>query len=249
MNFETWQWVVAALAAMLVGVSKGGIAGLGFLPVVIFAYILPSTKQSSGFVLPLLIFGDVVAVLNYRRHTQWSYLWKLFPWTAAGVLVGYFAMGRINDRQTAKLIGLIVLGLVILHLWRRRQAKLAGPDAEVEHGIWFAPMIGVLAGFTTLVANAAGPLMALYLLAMQLPKMEYVGTGAVFFMLLNWFKVPFMVNLGLITTNSFKFNLLLAPAVLIGTFAGRWLLTRINQKWFENIALVLSAVGAAKLFW
>lgn len=247
MNFETWQWVVAVLAAMLVGVSKGGIAGLGFLPVVIFAYVLPSTKQSSGFVLPLLIFGDLVAVLNYRRHTQWSYLWKLFPWTAAGVLAGYFAMGRINDRQTAKLIGLIVVGLVILHLWRRRQAKLAGPDAEIEHGVWFAPAIGVLAGFTTLVANAAGPLMALYLLAMRLPKMEYVGTGAVFFMLLNWFKVPFMVNLGLITTNSFKFNLLLAPAVLIGTFAGRWLLTRINQKWFENIALGLSAVGAVKL--
>ena len=249
MNFESWQWAVAALAAMLVGVSKGGISGLGFLPVVIFAQVLPSTRQSSGFVLPLLIFGDVVAVLNYRRHTQWSHLWKLFPWTAGGVLAGYFAMGRINDRQAAKLIGLIVFGLVILHLWRRRQAKLAGPNGELNHGWWFAPMIGVLAGFTTLVANAAGPLMAIYLLAMHLPKLEFVGTGAVFFMLLNWFKVPFMVNLGLITTNSVKFNLLLAPAVLVGTFVGRWLLTRINQKWFENLALGLSAAGAVKLLW
>jgi uncharacterized membrane protein YfcA len=246
-SFESWQWVVAALAAMLVGVSKGGIAGLGFLPVVIFAQVLPSTRQSSGFVLPLLIFGDVVAVLNYRRHTQWSHLWKLFPWTAAGVFAGYFAMGRINDRQAAKLIGALVFGLVILHLWRRRQAKLAVPGEELEQGWWFAPMIGVLAGFTTLVANAAGPLMAIYLLAMHLPKMEFVGTGAVFFMLLNWFKVPFMVNLGLITADSVKFNLLLAPAVLAGTFAGRWLLTRINQKWFENLALGLSAAGAVKL--
>lgn len=249
MNFEAWQWAVAALAAVLVGVSKGGISGMGFLPVVIFAQVLPSTRQSTGFVLPLLIFGDIVAVLNYRRHTQWSHLWKLFPWTAAGVLAGYFAMGRINDRQAAKLIGLIVVGLVVLHLWRRRQVKLAGPGAELEHDWWFAPMIGVLAGFTTLVANAAGPLMAIYLLAMHLPKMEFVGTGAVFFMLLNWFKVPFMVNLGLITTNSIKFNLFLAPAVLIGTFAGRWLLTRINQKWFENLALGLSAVGAMRLLW
>jgi len=246
-NFESWQWVVAALAAMLVGVSKGGIAGLGFLPVVIFAQVLPSTRQSSGFVLPLLIFGDVVAVLNYRRHTQWSHLWKLFPWTAAGVLAGYFAMGRINDRQAAKLIGALVFGLVVLHLWRRRQAKLAEPGEVLDQGWWFAPMIGVLAGFTTLVANAAGPLMAIYLLAMHLPKMEFVGTGAVFFMLLNWFKVPFMVNLGLITADSVKFNLLLAPAVLAGTFAGRWLLTRINQKWFENLALGLSAAGAVKL--
>jgi uncharacterized membrane protein YfcA len=246
-NFKTWQWVGAALAAMLVGVSKGGISGMGFLPVVIFAQVLPSTRQSTGFVLPLLIFGDLVAVLNYRGHAQWSHLWKLFPWTAAGLLAGFFAMGQINDRQAAKLIGLIVVGLVILHLWRRRQAKLAGPDAELEHGWWFAPAIGVLAGFTTLVANAAGPLMAIYLLAMHLPKMEFVGTGAVFFMLLNWFKVPFMVHLGLITANSVKFNLLLAPAVLVGTFAGRWLLTRINQKWFENLALGLSAAGAVKL--
>ncbi|MFT3869364.1 MAG: sulfite exporter TauE/SafE family protein [Nibricoccus sp.] len=247
MQFETWQWIVAVLAALIVGIAKGGINGLGFLPVIIFAQVLPSTKQSSGFVLPLLIFGDAVAVLSYRRHTQWSYLWKLFPWTAAGVLTGYFAMDRINDKQAAHLIGLIVMALVLLHLWRRRQAKLAGADAVVEHGWWFAPLIGVLAGFTTLVANAAGPLMALYLLAMGLPKMEYVGTGAVFFLLLNWFKVPFMVNLGLITANSFKFNLFLAPAVLAGTFAGRWLLTRINQKLFENLALGLSAVGAVKL--
>ncbi|MFT3782463.1 MAG: sulfite exporter TauE/SafE family protein [Nibricoccus sp.] len=247
MEFSTWQWVLAALAAMLVGISKGGINGLGFMPVILFAQILPSTKQSSGFVLPLLIFGDLVAVLSYRRHTQWSYLWKLFPWTAAGVIMGYFAMGRINDKQAAHLIGAIVMGLVILHLWRRRQAKLAGPDAPQDHGWWFAPMIGVLAGFTTLVANAAGPLMALFLLAMRLPKMEYVGTGAVFFMLLNWFKVPFMVNLGLITTNSFKFNLLLAPAVLIGTLLGRWMLNKINQRLFENLALGLSAVGAVRL--
>jgi uncharacterized membrane protein YfcA len=234
---------------MLVGISKGGITGLGFLPVVIFAQVLPSTRQSSGFVLPLLILGDIVAVLNYRRHTQWSHLWKLFPWTAAGVLAGYFAMGRINDRQAAKLIGLIVFALVILHLWRRRQAKLAEPGAELDHGWWFAPTIGVLAGFTTLVANAAGPLMAIYLLAMHLPKMEFVGTGAVFFMLLNGFKVPFMINLGLITADSVKFNLFLAPAVLVGTFAGRWMLTRINQKWFENLALGLSAAGAMKLLW
>ncbi len=249
MNFEPWQWAAAALAALLVGVSKGGISGMGFLPVVLFAQVLPSTRQSTGFVLPLLIFGDLVAVLSYRKHTEWSHLWKLFPWTAAGVFVGYFAMGRIDDQQAARLIGLIVITLVVLHLWRRRQAKLAGPGLELEHGWWFAPAIGVLAGFATLVANAAGPLMAIYLLSMHLPKLAFVGTGAVFFMLLNGFKVPFMVNLGLITSDSVKFNLVLLPAVLVGTFLGRWLLTRINQKWFENLALGLSAVGAVWLLW
>ena len=246
MTLEPWQWVLAAVAAALVGVSKTGIAGLGMLFVAVFALVIPSTKQSTGIVLPLLIFGDIVAVLSYRRHTQWTHVWRLFPWTAVGVFAGYFAMGRIDDHQARVLIGAIVCAMVTLHLWRRYQAD-KNPEAVQSHGFWFGVMIGVLAGFTTLVANAAGPLMVIYLLAMRLPKMEYVGTGAVFFMLLNWFKVPFMVHLGLITTESLKFNLILAPAVLVGALFGKWLLPRIDQKLFERIALVLSAAAGVKL--
>jgi uncharacterized membrane protein YfcA len=241
MNFEPWQWAIAILAAVSVGLSKTGISGLGMLAVVLFVQVLPA-KQATGMVLPLLCFGDLVAVISYRRHATWSLLWRLFPWTALGVLAGYFALGRINEFQTRLLIGGIVLALVVLHVVRRRRAK-----DEAEHGAWFAPMIGVLAGFTTLVANAAGPLMAIYLLAMRLPKLEFMGTGAVFFMLLNWFKVPFMVNLGLITAASVKINLLLAPAVFAGAWLGRIILHRINQRLFENLALLLSALAALEL--
>lgn len=241
MNFEPWQWVVAVLAAALVGLSKTGISGLGMLSVVLFAQVMPA-KQATGLVLPLLCFGDIVAVASYRRHATWSHLWKLFPWTAAGVVAGYFALGRIDERQTRLLIGGIVLALVVLHVVRRRRS-----GNEAEHGAWFAPVIGILAGFTTLVANAAGPLMVIYLLAMRLPKLEFMGTGAVFFMLLNWFKVPFMVHLGLINGGSFITNLILAPAVFAGAWYGRRVLHRINQRLFENLALVLSAVAALEL--
>ena len=304
MHLEPWQWVLAVAAALLVGVSKTGLAGIGVLFVAIFANVLP-TKLASGFVLPLLIFGDVVAVASYRLHAQWRYLWRLFPWTVAGVVLGYFAMGRIDDRQARLLIGAIICAMVAMHWWRRWRgagkavdgptslggaelrrtrwtaapceagakqggrrtvdggAQGAAPDplthargdkeggigvAEEEtQSVWFAPMVGVLAGFTTLVANAAGPLMALYLLAMRLPKMEFVGTTAVFFLLLNLFKVPFMVNLGLITTDSFGVNLALAPAVWLGAWAGRKLLRRLNQKLFENLALGLAAVAGLHL--
>lgn len=246
MTLEPWQWVLAVVAAALVGVSKTGIAGLGVLCVAVFALVIPSTKQSTGIVLPLLIFGDVVAVLAYRRHAQWQYLWRLFPWAGLGVFAGYFAYGRVNDAQAKVLIGSIVCGMVALHLWRRWRAR-ENPDAVPEHGWWFAAAIGILVGFATLVANAAGPLMVIYLLAMRLPKMEYVGTGAVFFMLLNWFKVPFMIDLGLITGGSVWFNALLAPAVLAGALLGRWILPRINQKLFELLALVLSAAAGLKL--
>jgi uncharacterized membrane protein YfcA len=129
-----------------------------------------------------------------------------------------------------------------MHLIRRRVA-----GREAEHGAWFAPTIGVLAGFTTLVANAAGPLMAVYMLAMGLPKLNYVGTGAVFFLLLNLFKVPFMMHLGLINAASFSLNLALLPLVLTGAWFGRRLVARIDQRAFENLALILSLVAGVKL--
>ncbi len=241
MDFTFGQWVLAAAAGILVGVSKSGIGGLGMLAVVIFAQILPA-KQATGMVLPLLCFGDILAVVAYRQHAQWKHLWRLFPWTAAGVLIGYFALGRIGEREARGLIAVIVLSLVVLHLVRRHRS-----GHEAEHGAWFPPAIGVLAGFTTLVANAAGPLMAVYLLAMRLPKMHFVGTAAVFFLLLNLFKVPFMVNLGLINSASLAINLALVPAVIVGTWLGRKLLVRIDQRAFENIALALSAVAGLKL--
>jgi uncharacterized protein len=246
MNLDAWQWTLAALAATIVGLSKTGIGGLGMLAVAIFSLIIPATRQVSGLVLPLLIVGDLVAVKAYRSHTQWRHLWRLFPWTAAGVLAGWIAMGRIDDRQARVMVGIIIVSMVLMQLWRRRRSKLSG-QTEPEHAVWFAPTIGVLAGFTTLIANAAGPLMAIYLLAMRLPKMAFVGTGAVFFMILNWFKVPFMVELGLITRESVTFNLLLAPAVIAGAFLGRWVLPRVDQKLFENLALALSAAAGVKL--
>jgi uncharacterized membrane protein YfcA len=208
---------------------------------VIFAQIMPA-KQATGMVLPLLCFGDIVATAVYRQHAKWTHIVRLFPWTAAGVVLGYFALDWVNERQARQLIAGIVLSLVAMHVIRRR---IGGH--ETEHGSWFAPTIGVLAGFTTLVANAAGPLMAVYMLAMRLPKMDFVGTGAVFFLLLNLFKVPFMVHLGLINEASFVMNLWLAPVVAAGAWFGRKLVMKINQRAFENIALALSLVAGLKL--
>ncbi|WP_404422676.1 sulfite exporter TauE/SafE family protein [Nibricoccus sp. IMCC34717] len=244
MHLEPLQWAIAALVAFLIGLSKTGINGIGLLSAVLMALVIPSTRQVSGLVLPFLILGDAIAVLVFRRHAQWPSLWRLFPWTAAGVLAGWWAMGRMNDRVAAHVIGGIVCVLVAVQLWRQYRMK----DEDTEGVPYFAAAtLGVLAGFTTLVANAAGPLMAIYLLAMRLPKLQFVGTGAVFFMILNWFKVPFSVNLGLITWDTLLFNLKLAPAVIAGAAAGPWVLKRISQRLFEQLALVLSFLTGLKL--
>lgn len=242
MNLEPWQWALAALGALAIGLAKTGINGLGMLAVVIFANVLPA-RQASGVVLPMLVMADLVAVASYRQHTRWNHLWKLIPSTVAGIVAGYFALGRIDDRQARVLVGVIILAMLALHLWRRWRVK----GDEPEHAAWFAPTIGVLAGFTTLVANAAGPLMAIYLLAMRLPKMEYMGTGAMFFMLMNLFKVPFMANLGLVNGPSLLLNVWLAPVVLTGALLGKKLLLRIDQKLFEQLALALAGLAGVRL--
>jgi hypothetical protein len=227
----------------LVGVAKTGITGLSLLFVALFAAILPA-KQSTGVVLPLLITADIVAFFLYRRHAAWSHIWRLVPWAAAGVIIGFIALGRMNDREARIAIGAIVVGLSVLHIVRRARSGTAEP----VHAPWFAWVMGILAGFTSLVSNAGGPLMVIYLLAMRLPKMEYMGTGAAFFLMMNLFKFPFMVGLGLINHESLMLNLMLSPAVLAGTALGRWLLGRINQRLFENIALALTLVAGVRMF-
>jgi hypothetical protein len=239
---EPLQWICAVLGAFMIGVSKAGITGISILSVALFTHVFPSSKQASGLVLPLLICGDCVAVMAYRAHAQWSYLWKLMPWTASGVVLGYFALGRISDGAARSMIGAIIVALCVLAYWRR-YVRPQSADARVPSHWAVAAALGVTSGFITLVANAAGPLLAIYLVAMRLPKMQFMGTAAVFFMVLNLFKVPFMVALGLITVSSFGFNLMLAPAVLLGAYAGRWILLHINQRLFEKVVLALSALG------
>src|SRR5277367_211753 len=143
---EPLQWICAVLGAFMVGVSKAGITGLSILSVALFTHVFPSSKQASGIVLPLLIFGDFVAVFSYRHHIQWHYLWRLFPFTAAGVVLGYFTLGAISDRHARLMIGAIIVSLAVLSYWRRYRS----PQSEVaaSHRSWvFAASVGVVAGF------------------------------------------------------------------------------------------------------
>lgn len=243
-ELSAWHWGLVVLGAFCIGVSKTGVAGLGVLTVAIYANVLPA-KLSTGVILPMLIAADVVAVAVYRRHAQWSRLWRLFPWVAVGVVAGYLAMGRVEDGQVRKFIGVIVVVMVGLHVWR----KYRGGDDPVPHTHGFAALTGLLAGFTTMMANAAGPVMTIYLLAIGLPKLEFLGTGAWFFLLINVFKVPFSAQLGLIRADTLGFNALMLPAVLAGTWLGQKVIPRLNQQQFEWLALSLTLVAGLRLLW
>jgi uncharacterized membrane protein YfcA len=250
-----WQWALVALGAFLSGASKTGIPGIGIVSVALFALVWP-TKESVGIVLLILIAADCVAIGSYpRRHARWDHLRRLFPWAAVGVGAGAFAMGRISDNDAKRLIGCVLLFLVALQIAQRVRAKKTAATggeappapASLAQPLWLVPLTGFVAGFTTMIANAAGPVMILYLLTLGLDKVTFVGTAAWFFFAVNLFKVPFNLRLGLINARSAVCAALLLPAAVAGGLAGRHVLRRLDQRVFEWSALVLTLLAGLKL--
>jgi len=244
MHLVLFQWILLSLGAFITGLSKTGIAGLGVLAVALFANALPA-RASTGALLPLLLCADVFAVAFFRKHADWGLLLKLFPWVVVGVLTGYVSLARVNNTQVQRMIGGILIAMVALHIWRRRQAEHAA--AALPHTWWFAALTGILAGFTTMVANAAGPVMVLYFLAIGLPKLAFIGTGAWFYMLVNAFKVPFSLQLGLITLDALKMDAVLLVPMIPGALLGPRILQHLDQQRFEALALILTIVAAVRL--
>jgi len=237
------QWVVLAVGALVIGLSKTGLPGVGMLAILIVATVIPA-KQSTGLILPMLIVGDILGVAYYHLHASWKHLFRLAPWTMLGIALGSVALGRMDNAQIRPMIGIIVLALLILNVWRARHPALLEALPESRR---FAAIVGLLAGFTTMVANAAGPVMVIYLLMMRLPKNVFLGTSAWFFLFFNLFKVPFSAYLGLITPVSLGFNAVLVPFILLGGWLGIRFARRIPEKIFAWLVQILAAAGAINL--
>ena len=237
------DWSLLAVAALLVGFAKTAIGGVAAISVALFAAVLPA-RESTGALLPLLLVGDVVAVRAYRRHADWAVLLRLFPSVAVGVLVGAVFVARVDDTVMRQTIGVVLVGLLAVHLVSRRRAAARGAPAGESAGRprpALAVVFGLLSGFTTMVANSGGAVMSLYLLSAGLGMLGFLGTGAWFFLVVNVFKLPFSVGLGLVTAGSLVLGAVLAPAVLLGAAVGRACISRIDRSRFEQVVLVATA--------
>jgi uncharacterized protein len=237
------QWLLAAAAAFGVGLSKAGLPGVGLFHVVVFAFIF-GARDSTGVVLPLLLVGDACAVGAVHQHARWDYVRRMLPPACLGVAVAAAFMGRISDAAFKPLIGWIILSLAALQVMRMMRPDWLG---SVPHSIAAVWTIGLLAGMATMLANAAGPIIAIYCVAVSLPKFEVVGTIAWFFFIINAFKVPFSAGLGLIRANTLMLNAVLIPAVVIGVLGGRWLVHRLPQSVFDRLMLAFAAAAALRL--
>ena len=247
-HLDPWQWALAFTCATMNGVAKTGVPGLGILVVPLMLYVVPDPRLSPGVVLPLLCLADLFAVLYYRRHAQWDRLVKLVPWVAGGLACGMAALWafdhwQVPDDLLTKAIGVIVLVMIVVQILRKR----AG-DAPVTPSPVKAVAFGIATGFATYIANAAGPVMNLYLLSMSLPKQEFMGTGAWFFCIINLVKIPQFAAQGRITGDTLMLDLWLAPAVMLGALVGRRLFEKVPQKAFERIILGLAVVATITLF-
>jgi uncharacterized membrane protein YfcA len=235
--------ILAVVAALAVGIGKAGLSGMGMFHVLVFAFLF-GARASTGVVLPLLVVGDVAAVRTFHQHARWDYVRRMLPPACLGVVLAAWFMRDLDEALYRPVIGWITLLLSILQVVRMYRPAWLG---NVPHSRWFAWTMGILAGAATMLANAAGPVFAIYLIAVGLPKMEFVGTGAWFFFIINLFKIPFSLALGLIHGHTLVLNAILAPAVLIGVLAGRWLLARIPQRLFEHILLAFAVLAALRL--
>ena len=237
---------MALLAALCIGLSKAGFSGISMVAVVLLAEIYGS-KASVGLALPLLIAADLMAYPAFLKHGSWRPVWRLLGPALLGIALGWWVLDVISETTARRVIGGCVLVMVVLQALRRWQAVAFDRLAESRG---FGLGAGVLGGFATMLANAAGPVIQLYLMARKLPKMELIGIGARFFLLINLIKVPLNARLALITTDSLVDNLRLLPAVAVGIFGGKWLLRHVPQVAFEWMIVIFATLaGLRMLIW
>lgn len=243
---DPWAWAALAVAAVTIGISKTALPGGSILAIALFAAVLPA-RTSTAATLLLLMVGDLFALFAYRRHAHWPTLLRLAPAVIAGLLVGFAFLALAGDGVVRRAIGVILLLMIAVTLWRRWRQSRADAVAPASGGLVLAASYGTLGGFTTMVANAGGPVMSMYFLATRTPVQVFLGTSAWFFAIINVIKVPFLTGLGLFQAPVLLMDAVLAPLVVIGALLGLRVARRMNQRVFDRIVIALTIVGAVYL--
>jgi len=239
-DFTMIQWILLVICGMLVGMSKVGVPGVSMIVVPTLAIIFGG-KASTGILLPMLMMADLFGVGYYHRHAEWKYLGKLLPWAFVGVGIALWVGEVVNDEWFKNIIAILVFICIALMLWKDRQKNSnLFPDTW-----WFAASMGILGGFATMIGNVAGPIFAIYLLAMHLPKNSFIGTGAWFFLIINFSKFPLHIFIWkTISWNTLHLDLLLLPGIAMGAFLGIWLVKKISEKYYRAAVIVVTVLSA-----
>ncbi|GHV61810.1 UPF0721 transmembrane protein [Spirochaetia bacterium] len=244
-DFSPWQIMVLVLCGISIGLSKTGFSGVTTVIIPFMTFIF-GTKESTGVMLPMLCFADLLAVICYRRSASWKHIFKLLPWALGGFAIALVVDHFITTGRGFKiLIGSCLLAGLVAMVWNEKRSK----DAAIPTAWWFSAAFGALGGFTTMISNAAGPVMSVYLLAMRLPKTVFVGTGAWFFLIVNYLKLPIQHFVWHnITRETLILNAMMVPIILAGALIGVVLVKRISETHFRAMILILATISTFLLF-
>ena len=240
---DVFQWVLILLAAFIIGLAKAGLKGIEMMNVTIMAIVFGS-KASTGLVLPLLCFADIMSVFYYKRHVQWPRFWKLIPWMMVGILLGVYVGKDLNEALFRKLMAIIIIITVVIMIVMEYRKATPIPDNKL-----FVISTGLAAGFTTMLGNLAGAFANIYFLAMRMTKNDFIGTAAWLFLVINLFKLPFQVIYWKnITGATLQTDLWLIPALIAGFFAGLKIVAHIKDDSYRKVVIVLTFLGAMVIF-
>jgi len=237
-------WILICLCAILSGMSKTGVPGVSMIVVPTLAMIFGG-KASTGVLLPILIAADIFAVIYYHRHAEWKPLLRALPWAFLGLILALWVGVWVNDHQFKHIIAISVLLSLILMVWNdQKNTKIVLPDYP-----WFPVLFGILGGFATMIGNVAGPVFAIYLLSLRLPKKNYIGTTAWFFAIINISKLPLQYFVwDNIHLDTFLIDLTVIPFVMLGAFMGIKLVHYISEQAYRWFVVVITFVSALLIF-
>lgn len=237
------QLTVLLFSALLIGMSKTGIQGINTISIPLLALAF-GAKPSTGLILPMLCFADIIAVAYYRRNAEWKYILKLLPATIVGFFIAIIADRYVPEDQFRKLMAVCIFAGLLVMLRRENPDKEGG----VQNKWWFGPAFGLAGGFTTMIGNAAGPVMAVYLLSMKLPKLSFVGTSAWFFLIVNYLKLPLQIFVwDNISVRTLTVNLITIPFIIIGAVLGIILVKRFPESSYRKFVIIMTILSTAML--
>jgi len=242
-EIQPGEWAILGMVALFIGMAKTGVHGAGMMSIPVLANVFGG-QLSSGIMLPILVMADLIGVWYYHRHASWKHLKRLFPWAAAGVVIGTLTGQFIDDALFRILMASIIYVSLGIMLWLEKNADRV-PDTP-----GFAGASGVAGGFTSMVLNLANSVMAVYFLSVRLPKNIFIGTTAWFFLVLNWFKVPFHVWVWkTIDVGTVVADLFLIPLILVGAWIGIVIVKKFSDRAYRWFIIAMTAVSALVMIW
>ena len=241
-------YAVAIPAVILLGLTKGGFAGIGVVAVPMMALVI-SPVQAAAIILPILLAQDVIGVWSFRKTWDKGLVILMLPSAAVGIFVGWLLAARVEVAAVELSIGLIAVAFSLQQLWAGRAVKAAGVIEAGPARHWLGVLCGLVSGFTSQVAHAGAPPFQIYVLPRRLPRDMFIGTSAFFFAAVNWMKLPAYIALGQFTPQVLTTAAVLLPLALVSTVAGVWLVRRVPAEGFYKVIYVVLAAVGVKLAW